>query len=66
MPILAETLGIKKTEQIFYHALLHYYSRGMKFTHARAALKKSCKKLFSKRTANCSAVDKAWESVGVK
>jgi Zn-dependent metalloprotease len=62
---MAEILGAKATEKIFYHAVNHYYFKTMGFKDAKKALKKSCKKLFGNSSTDCGAVDKAWESVGV-
>ncbi|WP_404450974.1 M4 family metallopeptidase [Virgibacillus necropolis] len=57
------SLGISKTEQIYYRALTVYLTPNSDFSYARAALEQSAIDLYGGSAAN--AVSEAWNNVGV-
>ena len=57
------SLGISKTQEIYYRALTVYLTPNSNFSNARQALEQSAQDLYGSTTAN--SVSQAWNNVGV-
>jgi len=63
--LIANNLGIAKTEQIYYRALCNYMTSSTDFSDARACLAQAAADLYGVGSAEVNAVHNAFSSVGV-
>jgi len=63
--LIANNLGIEKTEQIYYRALCNYMTSSTDFSDARACLAQAAADLYDAGSPEVNAVHNAFSSVGV-
>ena len=60
------SVGLAKAEQIYYRALTVYLTSSSQFTDARAALVQAAVDLYGANGAEVTAINAAWDAIGVK
>lgn len=63
--LVASSIGIEKTEQIYYRALANYFTSSTNFSAAKAALARAAADLYGAGSAEVTAVNDAFTAVGV-
>jgi len=63
--LVAQAIGIQKTERIYYRALAHYLTRSSQFVDARLALTQAAADLYGDQSSEVQAVKSAFDAVEI-